>query len=76
MFDTNLKKSKKINKRAGPNKSVQGGSLVKIKSGLHARLFGSIEYACNERIFGGLHAAVHCRQNIFDQNNNNNNCSS
>ena len=27
----NVLKIQKINKRAGPNKSVQGGSLVKIK---------------------------------------------
>ena len=31
-------KSRKMNKRAGPNKSVQAGSLVKIKKGVHARL--------------------------------------
>ena len=27
-----------MNKRAGPNKSVQGGTLVKIKKGVHARV--------------------------------------
>ena len=38
-----LKKSRKVNKRAITNKSVQGGSLVKIESGVHARLFVTLE---------------------------------
>ena len=38
------KRLQKINKRAGPNKNVQGGSLVKNKYVVHARLLGSLEY--------------------------------
>ena len=39
-----LTKIPKIDKLAVPNKSVQGGSLVEIKSGLQVRLFRRLEY--------------------------------
>ena len=47
-FSTELKvknpeKSRKIDKLAVPNKSVQGGSLVEIKEGVQVRLLGTLE---------------------------------